>query len=116
MTVAHHGIDDGVLVSKKQSRQRFRRSILEAWGWRCAYCEACLAQQATLDHVIPMSRGGPTSKGNLVAACASCNVAKSDQPLEAWYREQVFYSRRREWAIWWWRLTHGTLPLPPWGP
>lgn len=113
MSVAHHGIDGIFLVSKKQSRQRFRRAILEAWGWRCAYCDSHLERQATLDHVIPVSRGGPTCRSNLVAACASCNVAKSDQPLERWYRSQAFYNRRREWAIWWWRLSHGALPLPP---
>jgi len=106
VTVAHHGIDGAILVSKKQSRQRFRRSILDAWNWRCAYCDACLEGQATLDHIVPMSRGGATSRNNLVAACAKCNVSKSDESLEAWYRRQPFYNRRREWAIWWWRLTH----------
>lgn len=113
MTFAHHGIDDVFLISKKQGRQRFRRSILEAWSWRCAYCDCCLKQQATLDHVIPLSRGGPTSRDNLVAACPGCNVAKSDQLLESWYRQQPFYEPGREWAIWRWRLRYGAVTMPP---
>ena len=112
MTLAHHGIDGVSLVNKKQSRQRFRRSILEAWAWRCAYCDRCLRQQATLDHVVPKSRGGHTSRGNLIAACPSCNVDKSDEPLEQWFRRQGFYDRRREWTICWWQLTHGGQLLP----
>ena len=113
MTLACHGIEDVFLVSKKQNRQRFRRSILEGWAWRCAYCDACLRHQATLDHVIPISRGGLTSKENLVAACPSCNVAKSDHSLDAWYRDQAFYDQRRESAIWWWRLSHGSMAPQP---
>ena len=116
MSVAHHGIDGIFLVTKKQNRQRLRRGILDAWGWRCAYCDRCLRGQPTLDHVVPLSRGGPTERSNLVAACTHCNVAKSDQHLEQWYRRQPFYCRKRELAIWWWQLTHGHAPLTPWMP
>ena len=113
MAGEHHGIDGSVLVSKKESRRQFRRSILEAWSWRCAYCQRELQQQATLDHVVPLSRGGPTSRGNLVAACPHCNGDKSDQHLEVWFRQQSFYCQQREQLIWWWRLSQGLPPAAP---
>jgi len=35
----------------------------------------------TIDHIIPRSRGGPTSLFNLAGACATCNHDKADRPL-----------------------------------
>lgn len=49
-------------------------------GHRCVYCGACLdAENATLDHVIPLARGGTHNAGNLVLACCRCNRLKADQ-------------------------------------
>lgn len=40
---------------------------------------------ATVDHVIPVSKGGPQfDKNNLVVACTKCNGAKADKTLEEW--------------------------------
>lgn len=42
---------------------------------------------ATLDHVVPLARGGAHDPGNLVVACAPCNRLKSDlQPYEFFAR------------------------------
>ncbi|MCB0357119.1 MAG: HNH endonuclease [Bdellovibrionales bacterium] len=30
----------------------------------------------TMDHKVPIARGGKTTKGNVVAACKKCNTAK----------------------------------------
>lgn len=46
---------------------------------RCAYC---LGAAATVDHVLPASRGGGSTFGNLVAACGPCNTAKADRTPE----------------------------------
>lgn len=32
----------------------------------------------TLDHVVPLARGGAHDQGNLVSACAPCNRLKGD--------------------------------------
>lgn len=57
-------------------------------GRRCVYCGAVLElQDATLDHVYPLSQGGPHAAGNVVAACARCNRMKGDMlPAEFFLR------------------------------
>ena len=50
----------------------------------CYYCTALVGRLAlTMDHVVPMSRGGKSTKGNIVAACKDCNNKKKWQtPFE----------------------------------
>ena len=41
-------------------------------------------QNLTFDHILPKSRGGPTSWENIVSCCDSCNSKKADKtPTEA---------------------------------
>lgn len=49
------------------------RAIREAYGGLCAYCGEAAD---TMDHVIPLSRGGEHSPDNLVPACRDCNFRK----------------------------------------
>ncbi|WP_203620386.1 HNH endonuclease [Streptomyces sp. SID8499] len=44
----------------------------------------CDAPGGTVDHVIPLSRGGQHAEGNLVPACKSCNSSKGDKLLIEW--------------------------------
>lgn len=56
-----------------------RRGVLRRDAHRCAYCRR---SAATIDHVLPRSRGGPDSWENLVACCVRCNNAKGDRTPE----------------------------------
>lgn len=38
----------------------------------------------TIDHVIPVSRGGAHAPDNLVAACYSCNASKGNKLVDEW--------------------------------
>lgn len=51
----------------------------------CQYCGARLRErELTIEHVLPRSRGGPTTWENCVAACEDCNARKADRtPKEA---------------------------------
>lgn len=51
---------------------------------KCGYCGKELFKNgmATLDHIIPKSRGGKHTKYNLVTSCKSCNSRKSDRTPE----------------------------------
>lgn len=59
-----------------------REGVLLRDRGQCAYCGRFAA--TTMDHVLPRSRGGETSRGNAVAACEPCNAGKGDRtPDEA---------------------------------
>lgn len=46
---------------------------------RCRYCGDALQRRlATVDHLIPRSRGGPDVAENLVIACYDCNQRKAN--------------------------------------
>lgn len=64
-----------------------RRGVLRRDGHRCAYCGVVAA---TVDHVLPSSRGGQDSWLNLVACCLRCNGVKGDRtPAEMGWRLRV---------------------------
>lgn len=54
----------------------------------CAYCGEVMEidtcnkpMSATIDHIIPRSKGGKDEIFNLVAACRQCNTEKGNMPL-----------------------------------
>lgn len=52
----------------------------------CQYCFRVLGGKVrrTIDHVIPVNRGGGHVPHNLVAACGACNSSKADKLLTEW--------------------------------
>lgn len=43
----------------------------------CYYCrEEISLQTATMDHIVPIARGGKSTKGNLAVCCKECNTQK----------------------------------------
>lgn len=64
-----------------------RRGVLRRDGFHCAYCGG---HAATIDHVLPRSRGGADTWENLVACCQRCNNKKGDRtPQEMSWDLQV---------------------------
>lgn len=65
------------------------RAVHQRDHWTCAYCgrsvsktPRCAALLATVDHIVPVSRGGASSWLNLVSACKGCNGRKADRTPE----------------------------------
>jgi 5-methylcytosine-specific restriction endonuclease McrA len=56
--------------------QKQWRAIKAAFGNRCAYCGEHF-ERLTMDHVIPLSKGGSHTASNVVPACRSCNCRKA---------------------------------------
>lgn len=56
-----------------------RQLMLQRDGYVCAYCGR---RGATVDHVLPRSRGGGNTWENTVTACARCNNTKGDSTPE----------------------------------
>lgn len=56
-----------------------RREVLRRDHHTCQYCGS--NKRLTLDHVIPVSKGGQHTWNNVVTACERCNQHKSDRTL-----------------------------------
>jgi 5-methylcytosine-specific restriction endonuclease McrA len=77
-----------------------RDVILARDGYKCAYCCATVTVAgAHIDHVMPRSRGGGDEPGNLVAACADCNLSKGAKTPQEW-NPRVDESWLREHFLW----------------
>lgn len=61
------------------------RRLVARWRGLCAYCQVDPWEH--MDHVLPISRGGRHSIGNLLPACAACNFRKSARLLAAFLAE-----------------------------
>jgi 5-methylcytosine-specific restriction endonuclease McrA len=56
--------------------KRVRAEVLQRDYFTCHYC----GQEAnTVDHLIPISKGGTDEATNMVAACIKCNSGKRDR-------------------------------------
>lgn len=62
-----------------------RTNLLLRDSYQCQYCAKDLKKEsATIDHVIPRSKGGKTVWENVVIACSRCNLKKGgNTPSEA---------------------------------
>ncbi len=59
-----------------------RKNIFLRDGYRCMYCgERFSIDMLTLDHVVPVSRGGKDTWNNVVTACKQCNHKKGNLML-----------------------------------
>ena len=61
-----------------------KRKVFQRDGWRCQLCGCKIKrtksyhpQQATVDHIVPLSVGGDHMYVNVQAACMACNSRKS---------------------------------------
>lgn len=75
----------------KRARQQTRRTsapmtaaLIRGVTDQCdGLCSYCLQPGASIDHVLPVSRGGSNDPSNLVLACGPCNSRKGAKtPLE----------------------------------
>jgi hypothetical protein len=71
---------------RKSERQLFShddwQSILRQYHLSCAYCGCGV--NLTMDHVVPLIRGGRHSVGNIIPACRSCNSSKGGKFIIEW--------------------------------
>ncbi|MFZ9519938.1 MAG: HNH endonuclease [Silvanigrellaceae bacterium] len=60
-----------------------RQNVYLRDGFRCQYCNCSGSLvNLTLDHLIPLARGGKTSWDNIVTACKTCNLRKGARTIE----------------------------------
>lgn len=45
----------------------------------CYYCNMKFSpDELTMDHILPLSQGGSSTRSNIVAACKACNTSKKN--------------------------------------
>ena len=74
----------------KRERRKARELRQSQWWKRkcargtCHYCGGRVpARELTMDHIVPIARGGKTTKGNVAPACKTCNTKKKQLlPME----------------------------------
>ena len=80
-------------VSEKEiKREKAKAKELRKKQWwkslvnqgKCYYCGKVFPpDEITMDHIVPIIRGGKSTKGNIVPACKDCNNKKKYMlPLE----------------------------------
>ena len=64
--------------------QLSKRNLFRRDDYTCMYCghHADDGAELTIDHVVPVSKGGNNSWTNWVTCCKKCNSAKGDMTLE----------------------------------
>jgi len=76
-------------IKKERSKARELRAS-QWWKRRCAkgvcyYCGSPTPpKELTMDHIVPISRGGKSTKGNIVPCCKTCNNKKRHMLLMEW--------------------------------
>jgi 5-methylcytosine-specific restriction protein A len=80
----------------KKEKAKVRAAKKSRW-WQqkcsngiCYYCgKKFSAKELTLDHIVPLARGGTTTPGNVVAACLACNKDKGvDTPVDLYFNNK----------------------------
>ena len=80
-------VDEATLRRERRKARELRQT--QWWKRRCAkgVCHYCgrpaPARELTMDHIVPLARGGRSTKGNCVPACKDCNNRKKSLlPME----------------------------------
>lgn len=90
-------------VRLKKERARARKLRKTRW-WQqktaagtCYYCGRKVGfANLTMDHVIPLSRGGKSTRDNLVPCCKVCNNRKKGSLTVEWEEYLASLDRTRE--------------------
>ena len=81
----YHYIETVDPTQVKRERNKAREMRASSW-WKqqigkgvCYHCgEKFPREKLTMDHLIPLSRGGRSSKKNIVVSCKECNSLKKN--------------------------------------
>jgi len=80
--------DEEEIRREKNKARALRQS--QWWKRKCAkgichYCNTKFpAKELTMDHIVPISRGGKSTKNNVVPCCKECNTQKKTELFMEW--------------------------------
>jgi hypothetical protein len=75
-------------ISKSSSRRLSQlAALINRDGGACIWCGRSLSvshPEATIEHILPLSKGGPNVFENMLLACGPCNHRRQSVPALTW--------------------------------
>lgn len=93
------GMDEAYVRQERNKAKELRKT---GWWQRkigaglCYYCGGKFPpKELTMDHIVPLGRGGTSAKGNLVASCKECNSRKKNMLPVEWEEYMALLEKQR---------------------
>lgn len=64
-------------IAKKVKKKQYRLDIFKRDGNKCLHCGS--TENLSIDHIIPISKGGKDQAKNYQTLCKTCNVKKGNK-------------------------------------
>lgn len=86
--------------TRREGRKKIRWELYAAQNECCYWCGIKMVlpgdsdqrpDTATMDHLIPRSKGGPSCRGNYVVACRTCNSARGCNFIHPLTKKPLFF-------------------------
>ena len=92
-----------------------RQNLFSRDEFTCQYCHRSYpVNQLTYDHIIPRSKGGPTTWTNVVTSCVRCNLRKGNKPLHTLSVRLLKKPEEPRWLPQFSKLLHREASHPIW--
>lgn len=99
-----YAVEKPHIIRKKRLKRRIRtsdngvfevtkRDIRSLLNRECVFCGS--RSEITLDHVLPIARGGRHSVGNLMPLCLSCNASKQDKTFMEFRMAKIMQAKMK---------------------
>jgi hypothetical protein len=75
--------------------RRSKRNYSIVWKRDEGLCQYCFDDAEHVEHLIPVAAGGTNVTGNMVLACARCNLTASDDVFDSFDAKREYILRRR---------------------
>ena len=84
-------------IEQDQMMQKRLKEMMDFFEWRCAYSGELVytSKMRSIDHIVPVSKGGENEIWNIVPMYKNYNKSKNAQDMITWYKQQDFYSEER---------------------
>jgi 5-methylcytosine-specific restriction protein A len=83
----HDAVQRHIKIERDKAKKLRKSSWWEAQIQKglCHFCQQSVGtDNLTMDHLVPLARGGKSTRGNIVPSCHACNKKKQlDTPVES---------------------------------
>lgn len=108
-SVQRHKAKHGKFISKEKHRTMTKHIDYTLDDWRDAMlhfggqCPICGVREGRArkskfdrDHIVPVSKGGETTRRNIMPCCPQCNRGRGNAEIISWFRTRSTWTQERE--------------------